>query len=128
MSASALSANLREDAQLVIDVIGEKEAVTLDYSAESVRWLDSYIARHRGELDAGDKSLLQEKFGAYLGESIRHNYGGCWARARNGEWMIEFDERHQASPFALIAEHLDHHTALAQTFASLPRLALQRQN
>lgn len=128
MSASALPANLQEDAQLVIDVIGEKEAVKLDYSAESVRWLDGYIDRHRGELDAGDKSLLQEKFGAYLGESMRHNYGGRWTRAHDGEWTIVFDERHQTSPFALIAEHLDHHTALAQTFASLPKLALQRQN
>ncbi len=128
MSASALPANLREDAQLVIDVIGEKEAVKLDYSAESVRWLDGYIDRHRGELDAGDKSLLQEKFGAYLGESMRHNYGGRWTRTSDGEWTIVFDERHQASPFALIAEHLDHHTALTQTFASLPKLALQRQN
>ena len=128
MSASALPANLQEDAQLVIDVIGEKEAVELDYSAESVRWLENYIERHRGELDAGEKSLLQEKFGAYLGESIRHNYGGRWTRTSSGEWTIVFDDRHQASPFALIAEHLDHHTALARTFDSLPKLALQRQN
>jgi len=128
VSARALPANLQEDAQLVIEVISEKESVKLDYSAKSVRWLDSYIDRHRGELDAGEKSLLQEKFGAYLGESIRHNYGGRWARTSDGEWTIVFDERHKASPFALIAEHLDHHTALAQTFASLPELALQRQN
>lgn len=125
---SALPVNLKADAQLVIDVIGEKESVKLDYSTESVRWLDDYIERHRGELDAGDKSLLQEKFGAYLGESIRHNYGGRWTRTGSGEWTIVFDDRQQASPFALIGEHLDHHTALAQTFASLPRLRLQRQN
>ena len=120
--------NLREDAQLVVDVIGEKEAVQLDYSAESVRWLDDYIERHRGELDASDKSLLQEKFGAYLGESIRHNFGGRWTRDSQGEWTIVFDEQRHASPFALIAEHLDHHTALAQAFASLPESALQGKN
>ena len=127
MRASALPAALQEDAQLVIDVISEKESVKLDYSPESVRWLDSYIDRHRGELNASDKSLLQEKFGAYLGESMRHNYGGRWTRD-GGEWTIAFDEQHQAAPFALIAEHLDHHTALAQTFASLPKLSLQSQN
>ena len=120
--------NLREDAQLVIDVIGEKEAVQLDYSAESVRWLDDYIERHRAQLDASDKSLLQEKFGAYLGESIRHNFGGRWTRDSQGEWTIVFDEQRQASPFALIAEHLDHHTALSQNFVSLPDSALQGKN
>ncbi len=125
---SAASANLREDAQLVIDVIGEKEAVQLDYTAESVRWLDDYIERHRGELDASDKSLLQEKFGAYLGETMLHNFGGRWTRDSQGEWKIVFDEQHQASPFALIGEHLDHHTALAQVFTSLPESALQRKN
>lgn len=128
MSASALLANLQADAQLVIDVIAEKEAVELDYSTESVRWLESYIERHRGELDAGEKSLLQEKFGAYLGETIRHNYGGRWSRTSSGEWTIVFDDRRQASPFTLIGEHLDHHTVLAKTFASLPELALHRQN
>ncbi len=128
MSTSVLPANLQEDAQLVIDVISEKESVQLDYSARSVRWLDSYIEQHRGELDASEKSLLEEKFGAYLGETIRHNYGGRWTRANDGEWAIAFDEQHQTSPFTLIAEHLDHHTALAQTFASLPALALQSQN
>ena len=110
---------LQEDAQLVIDVLSEKESVKLDYSAESVRWLDSYIERHRAQLDAGEKSLLEEKFGAYLGESMRHNFGGRWRRLPNGDWTIVFDEERQASPFALIAEHLDHHTALSQAFAHM---------
>ena len=120
--------NLHDDAQLVIDVINEKEQVQLDFSADSVRWLDSYIERHRGELDAGDKSLLQEKFGAYLGESMRHNFGGRWTRDEHGEWTIVFGEERQASPFALIAAHLDHTTALARTFTSLPQTALRRVN
>lgn len=119
---------LQEEAQLVIDVLSEKEAVQLDFSADSVSWLDTYIEQHREELDEGDKSLLQEKFGAYLGESIRHNYGGRWVRASDGNWTVVFDEEYQAAPFKLIAEHLDHHTALTNVFQHLPHHCQLRQN
>ncbi len=122
------SSELREDAQLVIDVLSEKEAVALDFSADSVSWLDAYIDQHREELDAGDKTVLQEKFGAYLGESIRHNYGGRWVKDSDDQWMIVFDERHQASPFDIIGDHLDHHTALSQVFEHLPDALELRQN
>ncbi len=119
MNALAESTELREDAQLVIDVMSEKEDVQLDFSAASVYWLDSYIEAHRAELDEGDKSLLQEKFGAFLGESIRRNCGGRWVKDSEDQWMIVFDEAHQAAPFAMIGEHLDHHTSLAGVFRHL---------
>ena len=122
------SSELREDAQLVIDVLSEKEAIALDYSADSVSWLDAYIDQHREELNDGDKTVLQEKFGAYLGESIRRNYGGRWVKDSDDQWMIVFDERHQASPFDIIGEHLDHHTAMAQVFEHLPDVLDLRQN
>ena len=122
------SSELREDAQLVIAVLREKEDVQLDFSADSVSWLGEYIEQHRHELNAGDKSVLQEKFGAYLGESIRHTYGGRWVRAEGGDWMIVFDEAHEAAPFAIIGEHLDHHTALTDVFAHLPDMLHTRQN
>lgn len=122
------SSELREDAQLVIDVLSEKEAIALDYSADSVSWLDAYIDEHREELNDGDKTVLQEKFGAYLGESIRRNYGGRWVKDSDDQWMIVFDERHQASPFDIIGEHLDHHTAMTQVFEHLPDVLDLRQN
>lgn len=124
----AESAELHEDAQLVIEVLSEKEDIRLDYTADSVSWLDTYIEQHREELDERDKSLLQQKFGAYLGESIRHNYGGRWVRSGSGDWMIVLDDEHQAAPFALIGEHLDHHTELTEVFEHLPDHCYVRQN
>ena len=124
----AESVALQEDAQLVIDVLSEKEEVQLDYSADSISWLDTYIEQHRDELDARDKSLLQEKFGAFLGESIRHNYGGRWVRDGSGGWKIVFQDDFQASPFELIGEHLDHHTELTEVFEHLPDYCKLRQN
>ena len=128
MNNVAESGELREDAQLVIQVMSEKEDVRLDYSTDSVSWLDTYIDEHRAELDDGDKSVLQEKFGAYLGELIRHNYGGRWVRGSGDQWMIVFDEEHQAAPFAIIAEHLDHHIALTDVFEHLPDILHLRRN
>ena len=120
MTTATRTSEFQEDAQLVIDVLSEKEQVQLDFSAESISWLDNYIDEHRAELDDGDKLLLQEKFGAFLGESIRRNFGGRWVRGGDDNWMIEFGETDKASPFELIAQHLDHHTALTNEFQHIP--------
>ena len=70
MNTVAKASELHEDAQLVIEVISEKEDVRLDFSADSVLWLDTYIDQHRAKLNEGDKTVLREKLGAFLGETI----------------------------------------------------------
>ena len=122
----ASAVEFREEAQLVVDTLREKEDVRLDFSAESVSWLDDYIAEHRAALDAGEKRLLQEKFGAYLGESMRRAVGGKWVADAGDRWIIAFSERDHASPFEWIAEHLDHHTALTRHFRGLQGAAAKR--
>ena len=128
MNTVAESSELREDAELVIEVLSEKEDIQLDYSADSISWLDAYIDEHRAKLDDGDKSVLREKLGAFLGESIRRNFGGRWVKAVDGSWTIVFDKEHRASPFDIIDEHLDHHASLSQAFEHLPDLMVQRHN
>ena len=120
MNTVARSSEIREDAKLVIEVLREKEDVQLDYSAESVSWLDTYIDEHRAELDDVDKRVLQEKFGAFLGESIRRSYGGEWVKSAEDRWMIAFGEKSKTSPFDIIGEHLDHHTSLTWLFKHIP--------
>ena len=122
----ANAVDFREEAQLVVDVLREKEDVQLDFSAESVSWLDGYIDRHRAALDAPEKRLLQEMFGAYLGESMRLTAGGKWVVEAGDRWIIAFSERDQASPFEWIAAHLDHHTALTRDFRGLQGAAAKR--
>ena len=128
MNTVAESSDLREDAELVIEVLSEKEDIDLDYSADSISWLDSYIDEHRAKLDAGDKSVLREKLGAFLGESIRHNFGGRWVKGADGSWMIVFEQEGEASPFDIIGEHLERHASLSQTFEHLPDFMAQRHN
>ena len=128
LNTVAASSELREDAELVIEVLSEKEDIELDYTADSISWLDAYIDEHRAKLDDGDKSVLREKLGAFLGESIRHNFGGRWVKDSDGDWMIVFEGEQQTSPFDIIGEHLDHHASLTQAFEHLPDLMVQRHN
>ena len=128
MNTIAESADLREDAELVIEVLSDKEDIDLDFTTDSISWLDAYIDEHRAKLDDGDKSVLREKLGAFLGESIRYNFGGRWVKDFDGSWMIVFDEERQASPFDIIGEHLEHQASLTQAFEHLPDLMAQRRN
>jgi len=120
LNTAAKASELHEDAQLVIEVISDKEDVRLDFSADSILWLDTYIDRHRAKLNEGDKTVLREKFGAFLGETIRRHYGGQWVKGNGNHWMIAFGEQSQASPFDMISDHLDNQTSLTQFFQHIP--------
>lgn len=124
----AKPSELRADAQLVIEVISEKEDVQLDYTPESVSWLDAYIAQHRARLNASDKILLCEKFGAFLGETIRQHCGGQWVKPAGRSWLIALEGQEPAAPFELIDQHLDHPTALTQIFEHIPRAGKAAHN
>ena len=120
MNTAAKASELHEDAQLVIEVISDKEDVRLDFSADSILSLDTYIDRHRAKLNEGDKTVLREKFGAFLGETIRRHYGGQWVKGNGNHWMIAFGEQNLTSPFDMISDHLDNQTSLTQFFQHIP--------
>ncbi len=122
------ASELHEDARLVIEVIREKEEVELDYSADSILWLDAYIEQHRAELSEGDKTVLREKLGAFLGETIRQHYGGQWVEGSGNHWMIAFGERGQTSPFDMISDHLNNQNSLTQLFQHIPDRIKASQN
>ena len=120
MNTAAKASELHEDAQLVIEVISDKEDVRLDFSADSILWLDTYIDRHRAKLNEGDKTVLREKIGAFLGETIRRHYGGQWVKGNGNHWMIAFGEQNLTWPFDMISDHLDNQTSLTQFFQHIP--------
>ena len=122
MNSIAQPSELQEDAKLVIDVMSEKEDVQLDFSADSISWLDTYINQHRNDLDDNDKHILREKFGAFVGETIRRNYGGEWVNTDDSDWTIAFDNKVQASPFKMVDEQLDNDASLARLYQRIPEL------
>src|SRR5579871_2075820 len=90
------------NAKLVIDSTYKQFGVTLSYDAESVEWLDEYIERLRAQnYPDDDIDKLINVFGSYLGECIRHEYGGEWADEQ-GNWVIRFDAQNAAFPFSKV--------------------------
>jgi len=121
LNTIAHSSEIQDNAKLVIDVMNEKEDAGLDYSADSISWLDTYINQHQSDLDENDKMVLREKFGAFVGETIRQNYGGQWVQA-DGEWMIAFDEDATTAPFEMVGATLNQETTLTNLYARIPEL------
>jgi hypothetical protein len=91
------------NADLVVATVKEHLNVVLDYDESSVAWLDGYIERSRKELKQETIEKLIDRFGCFLGECIRRNYGGQWAGA-NGTWAIKFDDRNKIYPFNKVAK------------------------
>lgn len=122
MNIVSQSSELHDDAKLVIDIMNEKEAVQLDFSADSISWLDTYITQHRNNLNEHDKHILGEMFGAFVGETILQNYGGQWDKTDSDEWTIMFDDELHTSPFEMIREQLDNETSLTHLYQRIPEL------
>lgn len=122
MNTITHTSELSEDAKLVIEVMNEKEDVQLDFSADAITWLDTYINQHASDLSDNEKTVLREKFGAFVGETIRHNYGGQWVQADGDEWMIVFDDSAQTAPFEMVTATLDKQSSLTKLYHRIPEL------
>ncbi len=122
MNTVTKSSELQEDAKLVIEVMSEKEDVQLDFSENAISWLDTYIDQHQHELSEEEKTLLSEKFGAFVGETIRRNYGGQWIHTDSDEWMIAFDDNVQTAPFQMVSATLHNESSLAKLYHRIPEL------
>lgn len=122
MNIVAGQSELRENAELVVSVLNEKEHAQLDYSPDSISWLEAYIDQHRPQLSDDDKRILHEKFGSYLGEVIRLNYGGEWYEVDEGEWAIAFNNEPAAHPFDIVHDHLYHAESMARLYEQIPEL------
>lgn len=121
MNTMLQPSELHNDAKLVIDVMSEKEDVQLDFSADSISWLDTYINQHRHNLNDNDKHILREKLGAFVGETIRRTYGGQWVQAGN-EWMIGFNDETATSPFEMVHAQLEDESSLTSLYERIPEL------
>lgn len=90
--------NIRKNAELVIKVFGENNGIELGFDTDSVEWLDGFIERQREDADADKMNGLTNVLGSFLGECIRHNFGGEWEQTENG-LAIRFDNNNAAFPF-----------------------------
>ena len=76
----AMPVNARDHAELALKVAREQYDTDLDYSPESLEWLDSEVDSLREDgLDAEEAAEALFVFGCYLGEVMVRNLGGSWA-------------------------------------------------
>lgn len=93
-----------DNAALIVREASKVSGSTLGYDETSVAWMDDYIERRRGDLDAElfEKSI--DVFGSCLGECVRHQYGGRWM-VIDGEMAVLFNEPNAVFPFSRVAKH-----------------------
>lgn len=85
-----------ETAQRLIDKTKEIFNIELRYDMESMRKLDALI-----ELIGEPKGLdaMKESMGAFLGEALRHMYGGRWVwEEASQSWVIQLPKIEGRTP------------------------------
>jgi hypothetical protein len=100
---------IRENAAWVAEHIGKQSGIEpFAYTAESVRYLDQFLARQEASVKSSGLSVNKyvHLLGAYLGECIIANYGGQWQESPEGpavcirtraqaHWLRPFHEVYQ---------------------------------
>lgn len=94
---------IQANAELLIKNIRQDFGIELKYNEEAVRWIEEYIDTHRNTTDQSQVNNLINKMGSFLGECIRHEFGGEWKEV-NGQWAIAFNPSNAAFPFNKIAK------------------------
>jgi len=68
------------------------------YKTARLRKVSNYIEQNRKRLSQETIYNLISTFGSFLGEAIKHQFGGAWKQI-NGQWAIVFNERNACFPF-----------------------------
>lgn len=94
---SGMISNIKSNASMVMARLGKVAGKELDYSSESVKWVDGFIERNR----SGDTGKLVSVLGSYLGEAIIQNYGGSWVSIK-GAPSVRINEKVVTFPFGKV--------------------------
>jgi hypothetical protein len=95
------------NAQLIIDTLSPLSGFALGYNEESVRYVEKYVLSLRKRADAEIIDKLTNMIGCYLGECIRHSYGGQWAASDSG-LGISFNAQNGVYPFSKVGKLFEH--------------------
>ena len=85
-----------------------KTQLNLNYDAESVKFLEGFIERNKGDLEKEEAKGLINSLGSFLGQCIIENYGGQWQiDGETGSVAIAFDEKNKAFPFGKVSKQFE---------------------
>ncbi|MEJ7847626.1 MAG: hypothetical protein WKF92_06025 [Pyrinomonadaceae bacterium] len=101
-----INEKVQADSQIAIDMFSKFESITLNYDVESVKHLDQFINEKRHIFIDDTRDRMVSVFGAFLGESIRRNYGGSWNMI-DDRAGIQFDENNAIFPFGKVRKQFE---------------------
>ena len=118
-----MQANIVANAELVRKTAREQIGVDVGYDEAGVRWLDGFINRQRVAATEEVKAKLPNSLGCFLGECIRHTFGGEWQQHEAGP-MVTINERLSVFPFNKVHKQLEneHGDSVLGLFTSIPPL------
>jgi len=94
------------NADLVRSIARDSLHVLVEYDETGVRWLETYIDGQRQSASEEVKSNLPSALGSFLGECIRHTFGGQWVQVPEQGWMIKINDRLSVFPFNKVEKQL----------------------
>jgi hypothetical protein len=93
--------NIKANAAMVIEKLGQASEIDFGYDQASVEWLDGFIERQRVRV-GGDGGRMIDVLGSYLGEAIIARTGGAWAVSADGQLGVRFPNGDWAFPFSKV--------------------------
>jgi hypothetical protein len=82
-----------------------KNNLKLEYDDNSVKYVEGFIERVKGQLNKEEEEGLINAITAFIGQCIIVNYGGKWELDKNrNELCIIFDTENMIYPFAKITK------------------------
>lgn len=112
------------NAELVRSVAHEQLGITVGYDEAGVRWLDRYIDGQRDAASPTTRERLPGTLGSYLGECIRHSFGGDWIEDPDQGWAVQITPRLTVYPFNKVRKQLanDQGDSALGLYTSIPAL------
>lgn len=101
-----MRANIVANAEFVRKTAREQIGVDVGFDEAGVRWLDGFINSQRLAATEEVRAKLPNNLGCFLGECIRHTFGGEWQQHEAG-LMITVNERLSVFPFNKVQKQLE---------------------
>lgn len=82
--------------------------LNLKYDADSVKFIEGFIERNKGDLEKEKWKGLINSLGSFLGQCIIENYGGQWQPDNEtASIAVALDDKNKAYPFAKVSKQFD---------------------
>ena len=99
--------HLKANAELVREIARDRLGVDVDYDEDGVRWLNSFIDGQREQGDPETRKRLPGTLGSFLGECVRHTFGGTWVQHPDYGWGVEINDKVTVFPFNKVEKQLE---------------------